>query len=156
MGSIALSISEKAAPPLVFGEGVQWKTLTPLEEPVFYPTVSTESHAQTVGPEEVLLVRKRNFGETFDRPPFIGIYKVDILYIFKISKIDPKTKKVMQKTMALIKGGPIKEFLRENNINHTSLPHEWFDPFLPRILTCPLLVSIHCYQDLSFLFQHDL
>ena len=39
--SVASSISEEASPPLVFGEGVRWNTLTPLEEPVFDPTVRT-------------------------------------------------------------------------------------------------------------------
>ena len=41
----------------------------------------------------------------------------------------------MQETISLIKGGPIPEFLHENNLDHTSLPHEWFEPFLPRTLT---------------------
>ena len=59
--SVLSSISEAAAPPLVFGEGLQWKTLTPLEEPVFDSTVSTEYHAPTVGPEEVSVVKKSNF-----------------------------------------------------------------------------------------------
>ena len=49
--SVTLSSSSEASPPLVFGEGVRWKALTPLEEPVFDPTVSTEYHAPTVGPE---------------------------------------------------------------------------------------------------------
>ena len=39
--SVSSYISEEAAPPLVFGEGVRWETLAPLEEPVFDPTVST-------------------------------------------------------------------------------------------------------------------
>ena len=39
--TVASSISEEAAPPLVLGEDTQWKTLTPLEEPVFDPTAST-------------------------------------------------------------------------------------------------------------------
>ena len=59
------------------------------------------------------MVKKRNFGEKIDRPPFIGTYKVDILDRFKRRKIDPKTKKVMQETMPLVNGGPIPEFLRE-------------------------------------------
>ena len=81
------------------------------------------------------MVKKRNFGETFDRPPFIGTYKVDILDRFKIRKIDPKTNVFMQETMPLIKGGPIPEFLREKKIDHTVLPHKCFKPFLPRTLT---------------------
>ena len=37
--------------------------------------------------------------------------------------------------MPLIKGGPIPEFIRKNNLDHTSLPHKWFEPFLPRTFT---------------------
>ena len=92
--SVASSISEESAPPIVFGVVARWKTLTTLEEPVFDSTVSTEYHALTVGSEEVSVVKKRNFRETFDRPPFIGTYKVDILDRFKKRKIDPKTKKL--------------------------------------------------------------
>ena len=32
-------------------------------------------------------------------------------------------------------GGPNAEFLSDNDLDHTSLPHEWFEPFLPRSLT---------------------
>ena len=39
--SVTSSISEEYASLIVFGEGVRWKKLTPLEEPVFDPTVST-------------------------------------------------------------------------------------------------------------------
>ena len=53
------------------------------------------------------MVKKINFGEKNYRPPFIGTYKVDILDIFMRRKIDPKTKKIMQEKMTLIKGGPI-------------------------------------------------
>ena len=34
--------------------------------------------------------------------------------------------------MPLIKGGPIPEFLIENNLDHTSLPHEWFETFFTK------------------------
>ena len=54
--------------------------------------MNTEYHAPTVGTEEVSVFKKSNFGETFDWPPFIGKYKVDILDRFKRSKIDPKKK----------------------------------------------------------------
>ena len=30
---------------------------------------------------------------------------------------------------------PTSEFLRENNLDHTSLPHEWFEEFLPSHMT---------------------
>ena len=86
------------------------------------------------------MVKKRNFEETFDLPTFIGTYKVYMLDRFKRRKIDPTTKNVMQGTMPLIKGGPIPEFLRENNLDHTSLSHKWFEPFLSRTIT-PLWTS---------------
>ena len=53
------------------------------------------------------MVKKCNFGKTFDQPPCIGTYKVDILDRFKRRKIDPKTIFFMQETMLLINGGPI-------------------------------------------------
>ena len=77
----------------MFGEGVRWKTITPLEELVFDPTLITEYHAPTVGPEEVSVVKNSNFGETFDRPPFIGIYKVYIIDRFKRKEDIPKDRK---------------------------------------------------------------
>ena len=39
--SVASSIIEEADNPLVFGEGLLWKTLKPLEEPIFDSTVIT-------------------------------------------------------------------------------------------------------------------
>ena len=47
----------------------------------------------------------------------------------------------MQDKMPLIKGGTIPEFLRENNLDHNSLPHNWFEPLLPRTLTS--LCTLH-------------
>ena len=75
------------------------------------------------------MVKKRNFGETFDQPTFIGTYIVDIIDRFKRMKIDPTTKKLCMGTMPLIKGGSIPESVCEKNIDHTNLPHEWFEPF---------------------------
>ena len=39
--SVASSIIEEADNPLVFGEGLLWKTLKTLEEPIFDSTVIT-------------------------------------------------------------------------------------------------------------------
>ena len=69
----------------------------PLEYPVFDPTLSTEYHAPTVGHEEVSVVKKLHVGETFDQPPFIGTYKVDILDIFKRRNIKPNTEKLCRR-----------------------------------------------------------
>ena len=37
--------------------------------------------------------------------------------------------------MKIENGGPTSEFLRENNLDHTSLPHELFEAFLPSRMT---------------------
>ena len=39
--------SEEETPQHVFGNGVFWKTLAPLEEPIKYPTVGTQFHQPT-------------------------------------------------------------------------------------------------------------
>ena len=37
--------------------------------------------------------------------------------------------------MNIENGRPTSEFLHENNLDHTSLPHEWFEAFLPSRMT---------------------
>ena len=37
--------------------------------------------------------------------------------------------------MKIENGGPTSEFLRENNLDPTSLPHEWFEAFLTSRMT---------------------
>ena len=129
------AVTKEAAPATVFGEGVYWKTLVPNKESVSDPSEGTDFHAPTVGAEEVPIVKKRNFSATFDRQPFIAHRNVDIVDRFKRRKLDPQTKKVMQEKEAFVTGGPTAEFLSDNNLDHTSLPHEWFEPFVPRSLT---------------------
>ena len=132
---IVSALTKEAASATVFGEGVYWKTLVPNEEAVSDPSEGTDFHAPTVGAEEVPVVKKRNFSATFDRQPFIAHRNVDIVDRFKRRKLDPQTKKVMQEKETFVTGGPTAEFLSDNNLDHTSLPHEWFEPFAPRSLT---------------------
>ena len=73
----------KAAPPTVFGTGVVWKRLTPLAETLDDPNEESIFHAPTVLEGEGGGVKKRKFGETFDRPIFNGIKDVPILDRFK-------------------------------------------------------------------------
>ena len=125
--------SEEEAPQHVFGKGVFRKTLSPLEEPIKDPTVGTQFHQPTS--DDVTVVEKRNYSQTFDRASFVGVAKVDKIDRFKKRKIDRATGKFIQETVKIENGGPTSEFLRENNLDHNSLPHEWFEAFLPSRMT---------------------
>ena len=65
---------------------VLWKTFAPLVEPIKDPTVDTQFHQPTS--DDVPVVEKRNYNQTFDRAPFISVAKVDKIDRFKKSKID--------------------------------------------------------------------
>ena len=91
--------------------GVFWKTLDPLEEPIKDPTVGTQFHQPAS--DDVPVVDKRNYSETFDRAPFVGVAKVDKIDRSKKSKIDRATGKFIQETVNIENGGPKSEFLRE-------------------------------------------
>ena len=121
--------SEEEAPQHVFGNRVFWNTLAPLEEPIKDPKVGTQFHQPTS--DDVPVAKKRNYSQKFDRSPFIGVDKVDNIDRFKKRKIDQATGKFIQETANIEYGGHTSEFLRENNLDHTSLPHEWFEAFLP-------------------------
>ena len=41
----------------------------------------------------------------------------------------------MHEKETFVTGGPTAEFLSDDDLDHTSLPHEWFEPFAPRSLT---------------------
>ena len=125
--------SEEEAPHHVFGNRVLWDTLAPLEEPIKDPKVGTQFHQPTS--DDVPVVEKRNYSQKFDRVPFVGVAKVDKIDRFKKMKIDRATGKFIQETVKIDNGGATSEFLRENNIDHTSLPHEWFEAFLPSRMT---------------------
>ena len=66
---------------------------------------------------------------------FVGVAKVDEIDRFKKSKIDRATGTFIQETVKIENGGPTLYFLFENNLDHTSLPHEWFEAFLPSRMT---------------------
>ena len=70
-----------------------WKWLTPLAETLDDPNEESIFHAPTVLEGEGGGVKKRKFGETFDRPIFNGIKDVPILDRFKRVKVDNRTKK---------------------------------------------------------------
>ena len=81
------------------------------------------------------VAEKRNYSQTFDQAPFVGVSKVDKIDISKKRKIDRATGKFIQETAKIENGGPTSEFLRENNLDHTRLPHEWFEALLPIRMT---------------------
>ena len=125
--------SKEEAPQHAFGNGVFWKTLNPLEEPIKYPTVGTQFHQTTS--DYVPVVEKRHYSQTFDRAPFAGVAKLEKIDRFKKRKIDRATGNFIQETVKIENGGPTSEFLRENNLDHTNLPHECFGAFLPIRMT---------------------
>ena len=125
--------SEQEAPQHVFGNGLFCKTLAPLEASIKDPTVGTQFHQPTS--DDVPVAKKRNYSQTFDQAPFVGVEKVDKIDKFKKRKIDKATGKFIQETVKIDNGGPTSEFLRENNLDHTRLPHEWFEAFLPSRMT---------------------
>ena len=89
-----------------------------------------------MGGEEVQVVKKRNYPHVFDRAPFVGTIGVDKLDRYKRRRIDPVTKKIIRDEKPIgDHGAPRPEFIFENELNSDSLPHEWFEPFLPRSLT---------------------
>ena len=60
--------SEEEAPHHVFGNGLFWNTLAPLEEPIKDPTVGTQFRQPTR--DDVPVVEERNYSQTFDRAQF--------------------------------------------------------------------------------------
>ena len=95
----------------MLGNGVFWKTLAPLEEPIKDPTVGTQFHQPTN--DDIPVVEKRNYSQTFDRAPFIGVAKVDKIDRFKKIKIDQATGNFIQETVKIKNEGPTSEFFRE-------------------------------------------
>ena len=95
--------------------------------------MGTQFHQPTS--DDVPVAEKRNYSQTFDRAPFVGISKVEKKHRFKKSKIYRATGKFIQETVKIENRGPTSEFLRENNLYHTSLPHELFEVFLPSRMT---------------------
>ena len=86
--------SEKETPQHVFGNGVFWKTLDPLEEPIKDATVVTQFHQPTSN--YVPVIEKRNYSKTFDLAPFVGVAKLDKIDKFKKRKLDRATGKFIQ------------------------------------------------------------
>ena len=91
-----VSVSE-IAPNKIFGAGVTWKPLTPLPETLKELNKGAIFRLPTFDLSEKLNVAKRNFDETMDEPPFIGLYEQDVLNRFKQKCFDPRTKNFKRK-----------------------------------------------------------
>ena len=79
------------------------------------------------------MVKKRNYAEVFDREPFVGTVEVPSIDRFKRRRYDSSTKKLITNTKPIGEHGqPNPEFLYEHGLDSTSMPHEWFEAFLPR------------------------
>ena len=82
------------------------------------------------------MVKKRNYVEVFDREQFVGTFEVPSLDIFKRRHYDSSTKKLITGTKPIGEHRQTNtEFLSEHGLYSTSIPHEWFEAFLPRSLT---------------------
>ena len=53
----------------------------------------------------VPVIEKRNYSQTFDQAPFVGVEKVDKIDKFKKRKIDRATGKFIQETVKIKNGG---------------------------------------------------
>ena len=84
-----VSISgNEVAPSNLFSPGATWVRLTPLAETLDDPNEGTEFHAPTEVEGVATRVKKRNFGQSFDRPQFSGTMDVLVLDRYKRVKID--------------------------------------------------------------------
>ena len=103
----------------VFYPGVIWRTLAPSDETLVDPNAGTNLYApppnisdRSSRPQTEGGVIKRNYGQTFDRPPFIASIDIDLLDRFKRRRVDRVTKKVLtEKKMVEDNGMPRPEFL---------------------------------------------
>ena len=128
--------ASEAANAVVFATGAYWKVLTPDDTEIEDPNHNTQFHAPTVGEEEVPVVKKMNYPHVFDRAPFVGTIGVDKVDRYKRRRIDPITKEIIREQKPIgDHGAPRPEFIFENKLDSDSLPHEWFEPFVPRSLT---------------------
>ena len=139
---VAVTRNSEPASTNVFTPGTRWITLTPLDETLDDPNDGSAFHAPTPNfpgvniRTENAAPKKRNYGETFDRPPFVATVDIDELDSFKRRKLDPRTKKVQTKSVRVEDTGmPKPAFLRKHGLDCDSLPHEWFEVFLPKTLT---------------------
>ena len=92
---------EAPAQANVFREGARWKKLTaatcqrddPLDVFLHEPTFNVSK----LGDLEHAKVKKFDFVDTFDRPPFVGTREVEKLDCFKRQKLNPETKEPQTK-----------------------------------------------------------
>ena len=92
--------------------------------------------------DDVPVVEKINYSQTFDRAPFVGVAKVYKIDRFKKRKIDQAAGKIIQETVKIENGGTTSEFLREKNAGTEGEIYPDFKPFIPEELRKHLGVYI--------------
>ena len=70
-----------------------------MEEPIKDPAVGKKFHQPTS--DDVSVVERRNYGQTFYRAPFVGVTKVEKIDRFKKMKIDQATGNFIQETVKI-------------------------------------------------------
>ena len=111
-----------------FTFGAYWKLLE--QDGDFVQEEIGEHHAPTVPPDEVQFVKKRNYKEKFDRPPFTGTTKVPARYRNgKISQDHQGNTKY--KVQVCNETVPNIEWCHSKGLGLQSHPVEWFESFVP-------------------------
>ena len=101
------------------------------------PTTSTNFHATTVGNDKVTVINKTNYAHVFGIEPFVVTVEVDKLDRYKRRRFNQVIIKVLVEVTPIGEhSAPRPDFVFENRLDGDSIPHEWFEPFLPRLLTC--------------------
>ena len=126
--------SEAPAQNNVFVQGAMWEVLKPSKKEVVDPlkTMFREpTMSEDMADLEFENIKKFDYDEHFDRPEFTGTYFVSRLNRYGKPMHDKTTKKPIYDEKKRTNGRPKDDFLSDHNFDHTTLPHEWFDAFLP-------------------------
>ena len=117
-----------------FATGAYWKELNPLEEVLEdedgLNIDGEQFRAPTTGEGETINVPKRNYGENFDRPPFIQEALLPVRD--EDGKVILNNGKATYEKTNCEETVPNIAFLHKNGIGFNSSPSEWFDVFFPR------------------------
>jgi len=110
-----------------FPAGARWRELIPLDDAVPEEEVGN-LRAPTV-PNGEESIPKFNFGETFDREPFVELCEVFKEENGKLCK-DRRGRQLME-TVVREEGRAKKDWLEKNGLTMSSSPEEWIRPLLP-------------------------
>ena len=112
-----------------FAPGAYWKPLTPMATVVEEPTTTIKIKTKTVD-EDVPVLPKHNFKETFDRPPFVGTVKRPVIGANGAQQLDGNGEPVFHEELRP-KGCANPQMIKKYGLNKHSIPTEFVEPFFP-------------------------